>query len=816
VPSTATANIGVDSKYWLWINGTLVVFEGGIARGPGPGNTWYDEVNIQPYLKTGTNTIAVLAWYWGRNGWYHVNSGKGGLVFETNIGGTIVKTDNTWKMKVHPGYKQNAPSDNCGGRIAPYGVAFDGRTSLGDWTSSAWYLEGYDDAAWANAAQKGVPPVAPWNNLEKNPVPIWKNWGLQNYASLSTNPNSTSNTISLPYTTTANTTIYAWMDFNKMVTPYIELTASAGKVIGFESEYGATYIHQNYTTRDFAQAFEGYSWTNGHAIKYIIPAGVTVNALKYRWTSVGQQAGTFECSDPYLQKLWWMAKNTLFVCARDNYMDCPTAERSMWIGDVANENSEIWYTMDDAGRKLMKKCIQVFCTYRKNGAVLHAPTPGDYTDELPNQSLCFIGWWGLWWYHFNSGDIEALNFAYPYFKDYVNLWTMKANGLINFRGVDWDWADHPGDDATIEKEICQNVWYYMAMKAGVNMATVLGKTSDVGWYQTRMNSIKNNFDAAFWKGTYYTTGLSKDDRPNALAIVAGLASPDKYNSIVTNVLDPVRRASPFLEWVAEEACCIAGRYDVALSRMHSLYDDQVNSSTFLTTLREERNRGTYNHAWNAPNTVLSRCFAGITPDSVAWSAYKIFPSLHHLTSIHQTVPSVKGTIDVTIGKSTDSCFIALISPQGTLATFGIPKKGTIGNSVAVNGSLVWPSGSVAGITYLGQDTGYIKFTAAPGTWRFSYKNRTVGVAGASVQLPAPGLRIRNAGGKLVIEWPSQPSFAADMYDLQGKPVPVVRHDKKGTGAIQCICDTRALPPGTYIVRVSAPGRLTVQQVAITR
>lgn len=34
VPQTAAVKIAVDSKYWLYVNGELAVFEGGIKRGP--------------------------------------------------------------------------------------------------------------------------------------------------------------------------------------------------------------------------------------------------------------------------------------------------------------------------------------------------------------------------------------------------------------------------------------------------------------------------------------------------------------------------------------------------------------------------------------------------------------------------------------------------------------------------------------------------------------------------------------------------------------------------------------------------------------
>ena len=52
-PEKAVAQIAVDSKYWLWINGQLAVFEGGVKRGPTPKDTYYDEVDLAPFLQKG-------------------------------------------------------------------------------------------------------------------------------------------------------------------------------------------------------------------------------------------------------------------------------------------------------------------------------------------------------------------------------------------------------------------------------------------------------------------------------------------------------------------------------------------------------------------------------------------------------------------------------------------------------------------------------------------------------------------------------------------------------------------------------------------
>src|SRR5512133_2207075 len=67
-PKSALATIAVDSKYWLWVNGEMVIFEGGLKRGPNRLDTYCDEVDLAKYLKKGNNTIAVLVWFWGKGG----------------------------------------------------------------------------------------------------------------------------------------------------------------------------------------------------------------------------------------------------------------------------------------------------------------------------------------------------------------------------------------------------------------------------------------------------------------------------------------------------------------------------------------------------------------------------------------------------------------------------------------------------------------------------------------------------------------------------------------------------------------------------
>ncbi|MBR5203572.1 MAG: hypothetical protein IKW45_09950, partial [Clostridia bacterium] len=105
IPQELIADISADSKYWLYINGENVVFEGSVKRGPDKNSGYYDSVDIAPYLEEGENTICALVWFWGDQKNYSYNSsGQGGFIFEAISENVSIISDNTWKVKKHISY----------------------------------------------------------------------------------------------------------------------------------------------------------------------------------------------------------------------------------------------------------------------------------------------------------------------------------------------------------------------------------------------------------------------------------------------------------------------------------------------------------------------------------------------------------------------------------------------------------------------------------------------------------------------------------------------------------------------------------------
>lgn len=711
VPASVPARIAVDSKYWLWINGKLVVREGGLKRGPTPTDGYYDALDLAPHLKRGSNTIAVLVWYFGKEGFAHKDSGRPGLVLEAQLDGAALVTDRTWRMLIHPAFgTAGDPKPNY--RLAESSIRFDARKDLPGWTTAA-----FDDTAWDTPVEGGVPPAAPWGRLVRRPIPFWKDYGLKPYV----------NAADLP-AVSDGTVIKARLPYNAHVTPHLEVEAPAGLTIGICTDNlrggGEPNVHAEYITREGVQAYETPGWMNGHEVHYTIPAGVKIRSLQFRETGYHAAfAGAFTCNDPFLNTLWEKARRTLYVTMRDNYMDCPDRERAQWWGDAVNELGEAFYVFDPPAYDLARKGILELVNWQRPDQTLFSPVPaGNWNKELPPQMLASVGRYGFWLYYLYSGDAETIREAYPRVRDYLLVWKLDADGLVVHRAGDWDWADW-GEN--IDAPLLDSVWYHLALQGAVDMALLAGAEDDIPEWHARMAAIEKGVEAKFWNGREYRSPGYKgdtDDRGNGLAVVAGLAGPDKFPAL-REVLTRHRNASPYMEKYVLEALFLMGEPQRALDRIRQRYDGMVKRP--ISTLAEHMaGGGTYNHAWSGgPLTMMSQYVAGVAPVRPAWRRYQVLPQLGDLTTVDAVVPTVRGTITVALRRTDGKFSLKLASPENTEATVGLPvPPGRRIARVEVNGQTVWAHGKPArglrGLTCAGEDARYCRFTVAPGTWRF--------------------------------------------------------------------------------------------------
>ena len=700
-PERAVARIAVDSKYWLWVNGEMVVFEGQLKRGPTPKDTYFDRVDLTEHLKQGNNTIAVLLWYFGKDGFSHKSSGKAGLLFDAVVDGKPVLSDGSWKAIPHPAYENTgAPHPNF--RLPESHIRFDARNDIPGWQNPR-----FNDSRWASALNCGVAPCAPWNQLVERPIPQWKNFGLKAYV----------NAAELP-SVSDGSTIKAKLPYNAQVTPYLKVEGPSGQLIDLRMDNG-TSGRAEYVTTEGVQAYESLGWLSGHEVHYTVPAGIKIHALKYRETGYDTEfTGLFECDDEFFNRHREKALRTLYINMRDTYMDCPDRERAQWWGDVVNQLGEAFYALDTRSYDLARKGMLELVNWQRADHTIFAPIPGNWTGELKLQMLNSVGYYGFWTYYLYSGDLETLRAVYPGVRRYLSIWNVGADGLVVSRGGSWtDWGENR--DFTI----LNNGWYYLALKGQLNMARALGETSDVGEIESKMGRMEQSFNKAFWNGTEYRSPGYKDqtdDRAHALAVLSGLAKPEQYEAI-RQMLMTEEHSSPYMEKYVGEALYHMRFAEDALARTKKRFGKMTDHHH--TTLWELWERGTINHAWSGGAlTLLSQYGAGVAPVTPGYGIYHVLPQMGHLKYIKTTVPSVKGHVDLELRNEADRFTMNLTSPADTTAVIGIPKRpGSSISSIKANGNTIWKNGKPEGsrgLTFSEETEHYITFSVQPGRWAF--------------------------------------------------------------------------------------------------
>ena len=675
-PVELIADISADSKYWLYINGETVVFEGSVKRGPNKNSGYYDSIDIAPYLKKGENSICALVWYWDNETSYsYSGSGQGGFIFEA-IGENInIISDKSWKVKRAPAFIDSSlyPPNY---RLPEYSIYYDAREEITDWLSEA-----YDTSSWENATEYGIGGTGAYGKLYPRGIPFLKDYGLKDYENSDNYENYTVSKFN-------GEKITVDIPCNAQVTPYLRIIAPAGKKIRITTEntlIGA--VSTTYVTKEGEQEFEALGWFNGEHITYKIPNGVKVISLKYRETGYDSSfCGDFKCDDEFMNSLWQKSLRTLYVTMRDNFMDCPDRERAQWWGDVTSEMIMTMYSMDSNSYLLYQKGVEAMLSHIDDTKVLQTVVPinGDYF-ELPVQQLAGIV--GFYTYYEYTGDKAFLEKVYPTSLDYLKLWEIGENNLVVHRSGSWDWPDW-GSKA--DMTAIENAWVYYALSVTEKMAGILEKNDDISFITERKETIKEGYKSLWTKeGFKSEDAKDPDDRANALAVLSGLAEKEQYDTI-KNILLTTTNSSPYMEYYVLEALCKMEEYESAKDRIKNRYEGMVIED--YSTLWEfwDSWRGTMNHAWSGgPLVIMSKHFAGITPLEAGYEKVKINPQYTISDTMSCTVPSVKGLITLNYEKIDKDFVINLNFPQDVKAVLYVPN----GATVNINSEIYYQNGA---------------------------------------------------------------------------------------------------------------------------
>ncbi|MCT4588142.1 MAG: alpha-L-rhamnosidase N-terminal domain-containing protein [Carboxylicivirga sp.] len=688
-PTELKTKIAADSKYWLYINGELVVFEGQLKRGPNPADTYYDEVDLAPYLHKGKNTIAALVWYFGREGFSHKDSKQMGFFVENDL----CATDSTWKISKAAAYQSTGnPQGNY--RLPESNLRYDASKAQDNWMKVD-----FDDSKWVFAKSKGVNGVAPWNKLLKRPIPFFKTFRLHKAKDYKKEGNIIK--VKLPY--------------NMQYHAYLKVKSPAGKLIKIDPDnlrsLNDVPLRGEYITKEGEQEYLHLPWLSGHEIHFTIEDGIEVLELGYMESGYDTEFdGTFEVADEYLVRYFEKAQRTLYVNMRDTYFDCPDRERAQWIGDGIILMEESFYLLDSKAIDLSRKMLNELLDWQRADSTMYGPIPaGNWHNELPQQILAAVGNYGFGNYYRYTGDQEMLAKAYPHIKKYLDLWKVADDGTVPFRRGGWTWGDW---GSQIDRELAEHIWVYIALDNLSFMADNLGKADEASVYRKKMEAIKARVNKVYWTNEGYRSTTFKeetDDRGNALAVISGIVDEAKY-PVIIDLFKKVEHASPYMEKYVMEALFKMNEGKFAIERFKKRYANMVNHPT-CTTLWEFWNYGaSVNHAWSGgPLSIFYKNIAGIQPSKPGFEEFTVYPDLIGLDALKCGFSTVKGNVSLEIKSANNATNLVLEVPQNSQAILRIPLSAE--NVIFSNKDAV---------SEVDKDTDYKYYRVMPGVLKVEY------------------------------------------------------------------------------------------------
>jgi len=482
-PTSAITRIAAENKYQLFVNDVLVVRDGGLETRPDLTDTYYDEIDLAPYLNDGDNIISALVWHKGGPDCYTQRTfASGGFLFDSQLTGSNISTivsDNTWKIKVDSAFIRGIYKYKYGvtGTVSFTNTVFGGDPIYGSVKAGYYRPSGSSKPFIKCAAENGTfalpgicdvaygsmdDPLKPDNDYKWVAYPVtydarnekqgWHQYGYDdsswgNAIAKGIPPIAPWNKLvnrtipflkdygltpyinqsTLPASITTNTTVTGNLGINIQGTPYLKLNAPAGVNVRIVLN---EFYYQDYVTKEGVQEFDCYAWQNSssHTVKYQftnVKGTVQILDLKFRQSSYNTEIiGSFNSNDNALNTLWTKCKNTSFVCMRDYFYDCPNRERGQWWGDVSEQILYSFYLYDQSSVKLAQKAYRELMYTQKADGSLYTTAPGK-AYNLPDQNMAAVSM--LWKYFLYTGDKALLQELYPYAKKFIQQCTTTAN-----------------------------------------------------------------------------------------------------------------------------------------------------------------------------------------------------------------------------------------------------------------------------------------------------------------------------------------------------------------------------------------------------
>jgi alpha-L-rhamnosidase len=403
----------------------------------------------------------------------------------------------------------------------------------------------------------------------------------------------------------------------------------------------------------------------------------------------------FECSDPDLNRIHDMIRNTIRCLSLGGYLvDCPQYERLGYGGD-GNASTETAQTMFGLG-PLYSNWLQAWADcIRDDGGMPHtAPNPypaggGPY--------WCGFIITASWRTYLHYGDRSILEDYYPVMQKWLGfVRNHSVDGLLkrwpdtDYRG--WylgDWAVPDGVDQTAQSSIdlVNNCYIAVCFETMRKIAKVLDKTADAGIYESEASRIRKLIHERFYdpgKGIY-GAGTQID---LAFPLLAGVVPEDLTDVVTRSLFDEteINRGGHFAcglvgipvitDWAVRNGAADL-MYTMLKKKDYPGYLFMIENGATTTWEHWNGNRSRIHNCYNGIGQWFYQALGGIRPvdGQAAWKEFMIQPQIPEgVTWARTHVETPMGTIKINWSLIDNNLSMDVTIPAGASAKLCRPGK----------------------------------------------------------------------------------------------------------------------------------------------
>jgi alpha-L-rhamnosidase len=682
-PQHVDAWFSADAHARIYVNGRLV------ARGPDDGGQDYPGTqtgrwfvnyrDFTPFFHRGRNSICAEVFSARAMEGRYNSTGQAGFLFEAKLNQRVIASDGSWHVEPGPQW-----------RFGPYESSGDSLWFDANQEPVGWLNPVFDDSKWQPAALLS----GAWENLELSQIPprleATYPW---------TNVEVPSPTVAVKgRTITFNGDGSCRIKFDRVLSGFVDLKLDAPidavLAVKLSEPDGPGFNRMAaIVTRGGEQTVE-LPFYDGFSVINLVASHVSgpLRIQEVKANLVAQPVsyqGSFSCSDPGLTQDWAVARWLTQICQQTHHLDSPDHQEPICDpGDyliISCNNycafGQPWLARQDLRKYAWLLRATKFRPFHTSYALLWLQMLTAYWDYTGDASLVKE----------LSPEVHALLDQFASYRG--------SNGILSeapdYMFMDWVTIDgfechHP--PAVIGQGYL-TAFYYRALEDGIRVAELSGDQARAGRYRSMRQEIFTAYNRELWDpeaglyldGKPFVTSVKPADwlpadkdirthssQNNSLAVLYGLATPDRRREIMSTLLSHDLNTQPYFMHFIFGALGQAGLFDELATPQMRRWKIVPETQSF----REMWNVGDYSHAWQCtPLFQLSSRVLGITPASPGFGEIRVRPHPCDLKWATGSMPTPHGPVSVHWTRSEHEFRVELSVPKGSRATAELPLLG---------------------------------------------------------------------------------------------------------------------------------------------